>query len=441
VVSRLAVAAAVLAGGCSWSQFDELADEAWVDSVGAADGVTPNDFIGLAAPGVTNRHAVFVALGRSTDSVGSYTYDMDGVRASEGVEVRAGTSSLGPLAQNVPIAGDPYSNVVGLVAITNLANNGDTKLVTFRADNVTTIASQVDFNRNGDHPIDGPIQATSLAFARTDVDITAGTDDIDVVIARGPQIALIPRYDNNAQIHACYAVDASQTVLSVAAGNFDPSDDDDELLAIVNNSSGSLPQVLIFDASTVRAAHPVEENPLEGCFLSGRSPLFTMTGPVGAADFGIRVVVGDFDGDGAPDFAISAPASDRVLVFLWDPVGMTATEVALDLPTNAEMFGWALAAGDLNLDGRDELIIGAPHTNVNGTRNAGAVYVYTLAAGDSSFAPPLTLHDAQPEVEQRFGSTVAVAPWGPARNVLVTSAVDEIFTYFRVPTFYADVRQ
>jgi hypothetical protein len=51
----------------------------------------------------------------------------------------------------------------------------------------------------------------------------------------------------------------------------------------------------------------------------------------------------------------------------------------------------------------------------------------------------MTVHDAQPDAEQKMGTAVAVVPWG-TRNVLVVAGQTEIFTYFRT-ALYEDVRE
>lgn len=433
-----------LTGACSWSAFDELGDEAWVDSAGAGEGVSPNTFGSIATPGTTERNAVFVMVGRSTDSVSGYSYDADGARAASGVEIRGGATQFGPLSDAVPIAGDPYSNLVAIAAVTGQANDGDTKVVSFEADDVETIVSQNDFNdpSGNSGPLDGPIAPTGIVIARTDDD-GADTTTTDVVLARGAQIALVQNYaDDGHTLASCFGETDSDVVMSVAAGPFVAADSDDELVAVVNDASGTAPTVVVFDGRAIPAAFATDSAGLVSCFLDGdpdRAPLARLAGPAGDADFGRRVVVGDFDGDDQPDIAVASVASNTVRVFMHDgDLSDGTTEVVVGAPIDASRFGQALAAGDLDGDGDDELVIGAPASNVDGVSNAGAAYVYSFGGGD--FTLELTLADAQPDAEQALGRAVAVVPWtAGGRNVVVVGGDAEIFTYFRT-LMYDDVR-
>jgi hypothetical protein len=428
----------LFAPACSWSSFDELADQTWVDSAGDAEGVEPNDFLGVAAPGTTERNAVYVVLGHSTDSVGSYAFDTDGARATIGVEIRGGTTQFGPLDIAV-IAGDPYSNVIGVGALSGANNDGDTKLVHFAADNVETIVAQNDFNQPTGGSLDGALAVTGMAYARTSDDAGATTD---VVLARATQIALVQDYASDGHTLIACQPDQGGTLLvpSVAAGNFDADAADDELVAVTNDEAGASPEILVFEGATLQQAWVDNgSNALAGCWNEPtRAPLARLAGVASDADFGKRLVVGDFDGDGDHDIVVSSPASNKAWLYQHDGA-LAFTSAMLDAPSDASGFGTALAVGDLDGDGTDELLIGAPNTDVDGKTNAGSAYVYRWDG--AALAHELTLHDAQPEDEQRMGLSVAAVPWGPSARVLVVGGVAEVFTYFRLDPLYDDVRQ
>ena len=114
-------------------------------------------------------------------------------------------------------------------------------------------------------------------------------------------------------------------------------------------------------------------------------------GVPGAAEpddgFGASTVLADFDGDGCADLAVGAPGENggrgSVTVLYGSPTGLTAaravgwTQNGLPGAGTAqpfEFFGEALAAGDLDGDGRADLAVGAPSDRV-GSRFAGAVTV------------------------------------------------------------------
>ena len=115
---------------------------------------------------------------------------------------------------------------------------------------------------------------------------------------------------------------------------------------------------------------------------------------------------GDFDGDGQDDLAIGAPGeglggvdeAGAVYVIYGSTTGLSTTvgprtEVYNQdndaIAGNAEPrdgFGAAVAAGDFNGDGRDDLAIGAPGENVGSLVDAGYVHVIYGAAGGLSVA-------------------------------------------------------
>ncbi len=154
-------------------------------------------------------------------------------------------------------------------------------------------------------------------------------------------------------------------------------------------------------------------------------------GTIHARDgFGGTLAAGDFDGDGRDDLAIGTPlepvddrlAAGAVNVLYGSAGGLSEVgdqRWTLDSPGikglagDGFRFGWALAAGDVSRDGRDDLAIGVPGGRISGRLDAGAVSVLYGRSGGLSATDDLWSQDARgikgrAERLDNFGSAVAI---------------------------------
>lgn len=128
------------------------------------------------------------------------------------------------------------------------------------------------------------------------------------------------------------------------------------------------------------------------------SVLRTMDGATALGNLGERLArLADVDGDGRDELVVATPNSSatglsnagRVTVF--DPVSGAAHHT-LDGTTADDNFGASVAsAGDLDLDGVDDVVVGAPGTDGLAGMDAGAAVVVSGATG----ATLLTIDGAQ----------------------------------------------
>lgn len=140
--------------------------------------------------------------------------------------------------------------------------------------------------------------------------------------------------------------------------------------------------------------------------------LMTINSPVGAVHFGASVAVGDIDGDGLGEIIVGSPDDNsyngRVYIYSRDANGLPALEYTLSIPLNdpaiGEMFGAEVASGDVNADGKDDIIVASPRENVNGVWAAGAVHVFSGDNGSLLYS----LHAPVPQSTAYIGSSLAV---------------------------------
>ena len=126
--------------------------------------------------------------------------------------------------------------------------------------------------------------------------------------------------------------------------------------------------------------------------ITGGGAQLTFNSGIPYAYTGTALANGDFDGDGRGDLAIGAPGTGEKglphhgRVFVWRGGNVGEGNAAVDLNTASfrtysgtqeyTRFGEALAVVDLNLDGRDDLAVGAPTLGSRDLNYYGRVYVY-----------------------------------------------------------------
>jgi len=161
-------------------------------------------------------------------------------------------------------------------------------------------------------------------------------------------------------------------------------------------------------ALTGMAGIVVAAEPASTRFRTGvRRPTYTIIhhpnpDPPKGANMGHSVAVLDWNVDDELDIAAGAPGEDRTYVFL-GPDFKTHEVIAVDGLAEGDKFGNKIAAGNLDGQPGDELVIAAPSARVEGLERAGVVWL--VARGDKA---PRKLVSCEPRKEGLFGNDVEI---------------------------------
>jgi hypothetical protein len=217
---------------------------------------------------------------------------------------------------------------------------------------------------------------------------------------------------------------------AVATGDFDGDGRDEVAIGAPLAASTAWPPV------PGAGAVWVARRGVDGTWSTDRLPSFL------AADdgFGEILAVGDFNDDGYDDLVVGAPARDtggildsgRIEVFYGSADGLDLHEAkTLGGATANDRFGAALATGDFDSDGYDDLAVGIPGYDAGGQTSAGAVMVLfgTATAVDGRDRPLLTdstFAGGAAESGARFGAALAAGDFNRALLCLPGTCHDDL---------------
>jgi len=443
--------------GCSWASFDSLAGSTWVDSAGPPKGADTTKYganlvAGGAAP--TNGGMNVLVLGRTNPDVSRLSYDANGVVSQgDAGDVLTALQFLKFDDLHPAVAGDPASSMVAFTMVTrDGAVGGDkdanTKWVFY--DTATTGSDGPKYITQHEGPVKSKDISSGIVFsaAGENLDPASKPDLSDLVISRGPDIMIMADWalpegsvNGNPSTYKLYACHHKEpTAFGVALGEFDSTHSGREILLATGPLEGSTgPSKIKGIAPESVVGHDAAA--IGDCFTSD-TVLFEIDKTAsGIKDLGKQLLVTtikDTGGNTISAIVASAPASNKLFVFTGEH---GTNEIDVPTPDGAGDFGTSLAVGDLDGDGVDELAVGGPKSTADGVTDAGSVFVFKWNATTMNYDLAATLHDASPDIEQHFGQSVAIVPFGSAgKHVLVTGSDNEVFTYFRLSPLYADVR-
>lgn len=475
MVTRVAlVALAASVAACNWTTFDDLAEETWVDRV-----VKPNDsrqygqvVTAMPNPGTAtavactlpdgaecgtdqwcgpdafcmNPGANMVVLGRANSSLSTLRYDPTGKRTVTTID------AFEPLGftlfpEKPPVIAVPGENRFSFPVITGTDETGQGRVFVMNGD--TLGGSPVTITFTGGDVNDQRTRIEAIAFGEAHLtrppQAAPPTDPAKVlVLGRGHQINTIVDYDTPlagaGEIWGCNHGGTSTAVFGAIVADImddaaSTADDDPEVIVGIGPRDRDMPmsELRIYAPDQLRGESGSGTNDAPSPCPDPLEPATMIAG----TDAGAAMLATKFDpASTLSDLVYATPSINLVRVRLGD-LGVTRE---ISITNIGSQFGYALAAGNLDDDPEPELVVGAPASNVDGAANAGAVYIYDYDTATDEFTQITMFTTSSPTAAERYGKSVAVAPWSPDRNVLVVGAEGKVLTYFRT-SFYDDVRQ
>ncbi|MEW9529390.1 FG-GAP repeat protein [Microbispora sp. NPDC049125] len=277
--------------------------------------------------------------------------------------------------------------------------------------------------------------AFGSALARGDFD---GDGCADLAIGASEEFAgpRVPGADGNGVVHVLYGspsgLGRGATLDVTRAGRERGTDRFGAALA-AGDLDGDGDDELVVGAPGLKGGGGVAVFGLGGRSASGKGTLITQaTSWVGQEpgetdQFGVALATGDFDGDGRDELAVGAPGDGGLrygsgVVTILDPHRRRAGVYTQESPNvkgdgeKWDAFGAALASGDFDADGRDDLAVGVPGEDLSLLQRGmdygdGVVDVLygtargLTAVGSESWSQ--TILKGTPRYYDRFGTSLA----------------------------------
>jgi hypothetical protein len=234
---------------------------------------------------------------------------------------------------------------------------------------------------------------------------------------------------------------------SLAAGDFNGDGFDDLAIGVPEENLGSVSNAglvnVIYGSSTGLSATFVPDQ------LWTQDSLNIDDAAEAGDLLGDTLAAADFNGDGRDDLAIGVPQEDvgsignggAATVIYGSPTGLSSTFIGDqfwsqnspsvdDMAEAGDEFGFSLAAGDFNGDGRDDLAVGVPGEDISGAVSV----IYGAPTGlSSTFLSDQIWSQDSPDIEDMaesndfFGSNLATGDFnGDGRDDLAIAAEAEM---------------
>lgn len=142
---------------------------------------------------------------------------------------------------------------------------------------------------------------------------------------------------------------------------------------------------------------------------SAQQALVTLNSPNPGDGYGKSLAAGRIEPDRLQDLVVGAPNADggagAVYIEYFRDAPLSQLRVKIPAPIGATAFGTSVAVGNLNNDQYDDIVVGAPGNNTN---SPGRWFVYYGGPGIAT--PPSVGATAPGTFGDRLGSSVAITP-------------------------------
>ena len=418
----LAGAVAVVGStGCLWSDFDDLQGDVWVDRVGAVEGSSKfgDAVMEASAPGPAPVGGALVAVvGRMAPTLSRLSYGADGSRDVLARTVTEADDSVVVLDENAVHASDPASEKIAIAALSGAPGDGNRGLHIIVYSGFAAGGPPVPSRTKPEGETTGVGEPpTAMAFISAD----------ELLVGRRGKLQYFDLRTQNV-FTECLLLDPAEAPFAIAIADADADGDPDYIVATAKqeNPQPGVPEVgrvwitpadvAIFGTAGAGTPCPAPAREI----ADGGGIALSM-------DIGSEMAVADF-GSGPRAVVSSGGATGKTTIIDFTQASPAATQIGTP-------FADSLWVEDLGGRAGPEIIVGMPHTEIDGKTNAGLVRIY-----DGAGATQAELYDPNSSTEQNFGRSVVVAPFGSqGKKVLLVGAEEEVFTYFRT-TLYDEVR-
>jgi hypothetical protein len=388
-------AAIAVAGGCSWTTFDDLQNRTPVRVIGAPSGFpSTNDFgrVMIATSPPVDGSAAARAIVSSSQETGIAVLDFDVHGQVTGQTITADAlTALGSLPVTA-MAEVPGANAVLLGSPS--AVGGNVLSMSLESPFTTTVfvSSASTSTGPGDPGFGLGVAAGNLGGGAAAERVVLSQTKL-YVYADGQTAALPAVVDDGSGAAPCpiYFPSSAANQLNRAV--------------TIANLQATGPQVVVGTPSVI----PTSPGHVSIFNVDVTGGTISCSLALSEADsgFGQAIAVGDFDGDGQSDLLVGAPPSRAYLFH--GPVLAGATPTVITA-ANGLSFGAALAAFDLDGFRGDEAFLADRDATVGGQSNAGQVDINTGPTLGMKGTPPV-LVDRNAGSGEAYGSTVVALPF------------------------------